>query len=544
MKKFRLLTRIAALIPALALISCDPATPVPPADDPDENITVTPKPDNPPVEEPEQPPVEEPETDRFKLKVYDVTSVTATVEVEPVDATARYYTDIISEANFLEASEHGFNDYMSYILEKLETQTGKSRAEVVDMISSYGNDGFILTNLIPESNYYAFAVGIDEKGMTTTELVHQAFTTLSSEVSANSLTVSLGPVEGNHAIINVESSNNDPYICTIEPVTVLEGLSDEGIAEYIIQNNIAWGGLEQITYTGRQQIEYEGKSGWDYEVIAFGYANGAVTTEVTRMPFRTMDGGDPSACAFGFGFEFNTWDMHLSISPSDESVVFICNYIKKSDLDVLAETTGSIEGGLAECLENLIEDMIADCGTRARVIDLITMMGDQGFDVRYENGTEYIQWAVPVDQEGNPTASFSMSEVFTSPEEVLSDASLTLKSYKLYDGTELAQHYPEFKSAKNYAVVELIVEPSPEAENWWSYIALEDLSDRSREVIIKNLLQAPTTPKATKQYVICYWGVNTIIGVAEDSEGLYGPLLMKVVDLKKEEAAPASDLMF
>ena len=73
---------------------------------------------------------------------------------------------------------------------------------------------------------------------------------------------------------------------------------------------------------------------------------------------------------------------------------------------------------------------------------------------------------------------------------------------------------------------------------------MEDLTDRSREVIIKNLVSAPTEPNLTQQFIVAYWGVNTIMGVAQDADGAYGPLLLEVVDLRKDDASPASEFNY
>ena len=92
--------------------------------------------------------------------------------------------------------------------------------------------------------------------------------------------------------------------------------------------------------------------------------------------------------------------------------------------------------------------------------------------------------------------------------------------------------------------MDLEVEPSASAVQWWSYIALEDLTDRSREVIIKNVLSAPTEQGLTRQLIVAYWGVNTIMGVAQDADGAYGELMLEVIDLKKDGVSPASELVF
>lgn len=488
---------------------------------------------------------EKPKEAQFKIKVYDVSSISATVEVEPVDATAPYYTDILPESDFNQTLQYGFDDYMKWLLESMSKKHGKTTEEVIEMISSHGNDGFIMTTLEPESVYYAVAVGIDETGMTCTDVVYEKFTTLKEEESVNTFTISAPQITTNSAQLKIVTENDDPYIFAIESKGNTDGLTDAELAEFIIQSNMAWGGLEQMTFTGTNIIDHVGMAGWEYEAIAFGYQDGSITTDIVRLPFSMAEGGDPAACTFEFSQEFDTFEMHLSVTPSDNSVVYVSNIIKKSDLDVLMDIHADPDLALGANLEMLIEELIEDCGTRARVMDIIVLMESQQYNLKFEHGTEYVQWAVPVNQDGTLAASFSVSEAFKAPEETISEAALELKNYIVYNGDELAALYPkDFKNAKGCAVVDLTVEPNVQASQWWSYIAMEDLSDRSRETIIKNLQIAPTQPNLTRQLIIAYWGKNTIMGVAQDSEGTYGPLLLHVVNLDKTTTAPASQFSF
>ena len=489
-------------------------------------------------------PAPEQSQEPFQIEVYDITSVMATVEVEPLDKAAAYYMDILSESDFTQTQEYGFDDYMTYLVEKLMNEQDKGRKEVVEMISSYGNDGFIVTTLTPETKYYAVAVGIDEDGKTTTEVVYQEFSTTEVRKSENTLKVSASEIGTSSATINVDASNKDPYILAIEPYTVTEGLSDAEIAEFIIKDNMAWGGIEQMICTGDISEKFEGKPGWEYEAIVFGYADGLTTTDVTRVKFSMDEGAAPESCTFGYAQEFGEFEMYLSVKPSDNSVVYVSNVIAASDLAALTAAEGNVNAALTANLEFLIEEIIADCGSRARAIDIITMTGELDYSLKFKNSTDYVMWAVPVTQDGIPAAEFSYSEAFTTPAETLSDASLTLKSHAYYNGSELAEMYPDiFASAKGYAVVDMTVEASETAVSWWSYVALEDLTDRSRETIIKNLISAPTEANLTRQLVLAYWGTNTIMGVAQDADGKYGELLLQVVDLTKENAAPASELV-
>lgn len=544
MKTLRFLIVLMTAIAVMTATSCDPAGNDVPKDkteteDGKNNEDNKENEGNKEDENPEE--GEKPKETQFKIKVYDITSVSATVEVEPVDTEAPYYTDILSAGDFSQTIEYGFDDYMKWLLEHLSEKHGKTRNEVIEMISSYGNDGFITTTLDPETEYYAVAVGIDENGMTTTDVVYEKFSTSKAEVSENAFGINVSNITTSSATINVTTENPDPYIVVIEPSSCIEGLEGKELADYIIQNHIAWGGLEQMTYSSDTNIEHTGKSGWEYDVIVFGYSEGTATTEVLKTPFTMSEGGDPEACTFSFGSKFGEFDMHLEATPSDNSVVYVGNLIRKNDLESLIAANGSLEAALTENLESMIEELIADCGTRARVIDLITVMGPLDYSLKYTYETEYIQWVVAIDQNGNTTAPFVCSDPFTSPAEKLSDATLTIKECKWFDGAELAKVFPEYKMFEDYAVVDLTVDASEEAETWISYIALEDLTDRTREVIIKNLNNAPTQPGLKRQLIPAYWGTNTVMGVAQDAEGVYGPLLLEVLEITKETASDISE---
>ena len=542
MKRFVKIPALAAL--CIGMMACDPVTEIPqekPTDQEkpsEEDTTATP--DTP--EKPDSSDI----TDGvpFKLKVYDISSVMATVEVEPLDKFAPYYMDILNDSDFQEATEHGFDDYMKWLLEHMSNTTGKSGKDVIDMISSYGNDGFILTTLTPETKYHAIAVGIGSNGMTTTEVISQEFTTLARIVSDNIFEISADDITPSTATVNVKTANDDPYILTIEPYSTTKDMSDENLATYIIQSNMAWGGLEQMTYSGDSSHEHTGKSGWEYEVIAFGYQDGAPTTGVTRYRF-TMDEGNINAtsCTFTFSHEFDNFNMHLSVTPSDNTVVYVTNVLATSELASLMKDGKSKEDALKENLENLIESLVKDLGARPQAVELISLMDQESFSLKFDYSTEYIQWAVPVDQNGYPTAPFSCSEPFTSPAEVVSDATINVGRYKVYNGTLLAGLYPDrFKNAKGYAVVDLTVQVNSDAESWWSYIAMGDLSAYKKETIIKNLQIAPTQPNAVQQYILAYWGVNTIFGIAQDADGLYGEPLLEVIHLSEDNVSPPTDI--
>lgn len=497
--------------------------------------------DNDPVEQPTPPPPAPSETP-FTIDVKDVTATMVTVEVAPLDTKAGYYMDVLSEANFLEAQKSGIDSYLLWMISNLTEQQGLTLEETLKMITSYGNDGFYLTSLKPDMNYYAIAVGINEQGLSTTEVVSVPFRTLPAPESENQIDVTIsGPEEGVFTI-DVTTTNDDPYVITSYPSKVTEGFSDEEIAAWVISNNMAWGAIDQITFAGNKTLRESGKSGWTYEVIAFGYSAGLATTPAIRKSYTMPESGDPAACTFDMQLEFEDFDMISTVRPSDNSVVYIHDVMEEAYYQAILAQYGSSEEALKANLEAMISSYIVEVGTRAQVVEMITTMGPLHFDMRYKATTEYRQWSVPVDPDGKPAAPFSIGEKFLSPKEVNSTASLSLKSWTCYNGTDLYNLDPEmYKGFKGFAAVAIEVEPSADAAEWWSYIALDDLTDRARVTIINNLLMAPTEKNLTTQLIACYWGTNTIMGVAKDEYGNYGPLLMEVIELSKETATPVPD---
>ncbi len=495
--------------------------------------------DNDPVVQQTTPP---PSEAPFTIDVKDVTATMVTVEVTPLDPKAGYYMDVLSEPNYLEAQRSGIDSYLLWMMSDLTEGAGLTMEETMKLITSYGNDGFYLTTLKPDMNYYAIAVGINEQGLSTTEVVTVPFRTLPAPQSDNQIDVTIsGPEEGVFTV-GVTTTNDDPYVITSYPSTVTASFSDEEIAPWVIANNMAWGAIEQITFTGDRTYRESGKSGWTYEVIAFGYANGLPTTPVIRKSYTMPESGDPTACTFDMQLEFEDFDMISTVRPSDNSVVYIHDVMEEAYYEAIVAQYGSSEEALKANLEAMIESYIAEVGTRAQVVEMITTMGPLHFDMRYKATTEYRQWSVPVDCDGKPTASFSIGEKFLSPKEVNSTAELKLKSWTCYNGTDLYNLDPEkYKGFKGFAAVAIEVEPSSDAAEWWSYIALEDLTDRARVTIINNLLMAPTEKNLTSQLIACYWGTNTIMGVAKDDLGNYGPLLLEVIELSKENATPLPD---
>ena len=111
---------------------------------------------------PTYPPQTDPNQLTFKVSVSNITPTTAEITVSPSNETKSYFSDIVTDADWLESQKHGFDDYLQYFIEVvMMEQQEMTREEAVKAITSYGNDAYTARGLEPGAKYWAVAVGID-----------------------------------------------------------------------------------------------------------------------------------------------------------------------------------------------------------------------------------------------------------------------------------------------------------------------------------------------------------------------------------------------
>ena len=481
----------------------------------------------------------------FTITVTDISAVMATVSVEPRDKAMTYYCDVLNEEGYLQVVEDGVDVYLDWYITKLMNDYGMSFTETVELISARGKDDYTLTSLKPGTKYYVLAVGIDGQGASTTELETVSFETLSAVVSTNDFTLSVTDVNRFGAKIAVETLNDDPYFLDVQPAGLDEGMSDEEFAQYLINRYLSWGGMADLCHKGAYAYEEKNlKPGWKYEAVVFGYDEGCITTPVRRAAIETLPGGDPAVCTFRFENALHAVKKcRFDFIPSDESVVYICDVITEDEYQQCIREHGGTDAGMTQLLSAMIDYYASDFANRAETVDMLSACGVTSFELKLSPRTEYRMWAVAVNQQGEPVASFAVGEKFTSPELVGSTASVALESYVWYDGEELYRQAPEaFGDIREYAVMAVNVKPSEDAAHWYVYAFYGDLRESSEWNIINNLFMAGEDAMDMEaNLILCYWGENTICGVAEDADGNFGPVLREVVNLTKEGASPAPD---
>ena len=527
MKRQFFLLRIVALLAGFASVACSSN---------DEPVM-------PPVD-----PVDPVGPSLFEISVSDISAVGVTIGISPADKQSTYYWDVLDDNDFSVMERNGVNDYLQWFLEeRLMGEFGYSFTEAVKMMTSSGDEDYEMSGLEPGTKYHVIAVGINSEAYATTEVVSKEFTTLAPVSSDNTFSSEVSDVGHTSARIAVETANADPYFLDIRPVGIDEGLTDAEYARYLIDLYTSWGGLPERCHAGDKTIsntemDAELKPGWKYEVIAFGYQDGMITTDVTRVPMETLSGGDPASCSFAFDYTLAAYTYsNFVTTPSEPLAVYVSDVIEESLYQhYLDFYGGDREQVMNAVLKSMVDFYAEDFHSRVETVEAIAQVGETNFDMNLTPDTEYRMWAVCVDQYGQAAAPFAVGEPFRSLKQEPSTAGIALKEYHWYDGDALYEAEPEtFASARGYAVLAVLAEPTADAAHWYLYSFLGDLTGSSDRNVINNLVGMGDSSKdQTEMLIICYWGENTICGVAQDAAGNYGPILREVVDLTKEGASP------
>ena len=306
--------------------------------------------------------------------------------------------------------------------------------------------------------------------------------------------------------------------------------------------------LDMYLHEGPFTYEAKGLNpGWEYQIAVFGCEQGFPTTPIKTETFKTLEGGDPQM--FDVQFECTLSSVvasRFSTVPSADDVVYIFDLISEEDYQAFGE---NIEEGMKKVLESKIKDYMGTTGLHAEAVSMLAATGPVEFERNLQTGDQLRMWAVAIDQKGVPIAPFIISETYTVEENAAALAEVSIDSYAWYDGAELAQLDPiNFAGFEEYAVLLLKVSHNDKAAHWWTGCFMGDLSnpdEYSDRSIINNLVTygIPEFKDAVDQLLAVYWDENTICGVAADAEGNYGPVIRQMVNLTKEGASPAGELI-
>ena len=235
----------------------------------------------------------------FKLAATDLGQKSVTLKADPDDTQTNYFLGFISAQEY-ENSFHGSDEeVVAGALSTIRVNIGTD-ASKLDQVTSKGKNSLTFTGLLPDTEFYALAFGIDKSISACTTLIKVPFTTEKVEIT-DDCTFSIDVPSYNSVLMNIHivpTRTTTRYYSTIKSDDEVAGktagqVADEQIA---FENgfNMNWAGDKQI-FTGEQTLHSRRDIGathikprTSYTIYVFGVdTRGTRTTEVATHQVTT-----------------------------------------------------------------------------------------------------------------------------------------------------------------------------------------------------------------------------------------------------------------
>ncbi len=482
------------------------------------------------LEEPETPneqPDPTPTKAPFKLTISEVTATTARLSISPVDKGSTYYFDLLREDIFEEYNERkGFQHFFDSTVDWLIESNSMTKEQVLQRILSAGDDSYGFTNLKAGTTYYGVAMGIDKnRGLINSDVVFTKFSTEEAAVSDNTFDISVSNQTYTGTSYSVTPTNIDEtYVLIAWNKAIVDQLGDEAFIEHCLKSR---SDIENYVVTGKQMGTLKDcVPNRSYYLVAFGYEGGLATTPLTKVEFTTKSGGDPALCNFTFEVSDIQYDRaYMKVTPSRPYNVFFWSVVEKRLYEQLSATVGA-DKAMEAVLEESIAPFAEDFGNIYDALEMISSYGDvsvEGTTYGLTQGTEYIPWAVCIDNDGKAAAKFIMGESFTTKVDNIAECMVAVKgSYSM--------------GSDGLAVVRSTATPDSNCAGYYNVIFQGDLSDASRQSLLNNILRDDYFKnKPVVEFSKCAWGQPlSAIAVGYDEKGNFGEIAIDVFTPTKE----------
>lgn len=478
-------------------------------------------------ESPNEQPTPAPTKAPFKLTISEISATTARLSIEPVDKGITYYFDLLREDRFEDYNERkGFQAFFDSTVDWLMNSNSLTKEQVLQRILSSGDDSYGFTELDAGTTYYGVAMGIDKQtGLINTEVIVSKFSTDEAAVSNNTFDITVSnPTYTGTSYVVTPKNLDERYVLIAWNKTIVDQLGDEAFIEHCIKSRSDIG---DFVVTGKQSGKLdECVPNRSYYLVAFGYEGGLATTPLTKVEFTTKAGGDPALCNFTFKVTDIQYDRaYMEVIATDPNCVFFWSVVEKALYEQLSAEMGrdkAMEAVLAECLVPFAQDF----GNIYDALEIISSFGEvsvEGTTYGLMQGTEYIPWAVCIDNDGKAAAPFVMGESFTTRRDDIAECKVSVKG-SFYMG------------ADGYAVARSTATPDEKCTGFYNVMFQGDLSDANRQTLLNNILRDDYFKnKSIVEFGKCAWGQPlSAIAVGYDDNGNFGEISIDVFTPTKE----------
>lgn len=481
----------------------------------------------------------------FDIEVTDISTMSATANVTPSDDEVLYYYEMLPRMVYEEemgGTDEGIAAFMEQMLEENCESLGASMAEIVEMMCISGPDSYTDNYLDPDTEYLVWCVGLDMQGRLITDIAKEEFRTLAVQPSDITFDITVDDITGSGAFIQCAPSNDDFYFFDVWASTDLEGLDDDAVVTRIEE----YYGGRISSHIGRGPVEMDGEGMFEpdteYTVVAFGYDAYVRNSDITRQTFCTLPAGAAADCTFEITVDpLRPVSGTVHIRPSDSAIFYYFDLIPASEYTTDAALVAKVVSTLqakAQAEGITLEEAVGQARTRGRT----------SADARLDPQTAFMVFAYAINPDATAAGAVTRYE-FTTPEQHVSTATVSITADKYYDGDALYAADPvTYDGLQGYAFIPTAAAPSADAVHW--YVGLftdEGLTDATRypdDLLIANLVDQKKgmVDRASMEFVTG-WGSPTFLGVAEDATGNYGRVVRIPYPVSKAGASPVDELI-
>lgn len=490
----------------------------------------------------------------------EITFTTAALEMNDMDFELSYNID----GPYVEMTVSPSNDIMPYFFSLMEkslydslggdvagplqdalwdeiafslASSAMSVDEIVLNMSSYGTDTFS-ANLRADTEYVGYAFGWTVSGTINTAVVTEMFTTGSVPPSDNEFQLDIVSTNVTSALVNITTSNNDPYVLLPVEAEEWASLSDEEILNELTSGSYI---LDYYSYSGDYSGRITGlESDHEYLLLVFGYQAGTATTGLTKCTFRTL----PSVASDNISFSFDISDITpkgatVSVTPDPLNALYFWG-VASSEM---------LENDIDRSVDETVEYYISLGYVKDRV-DYMRQAGTYGEDIYlYDNlysNSSYRPYAFGVDEStGERITDIYFGESFMTLPPEYSNTSIELEYGPYYDGYQVAMLYPQFANASGSAILPVDVKVSGVNAQFYYYNVykgdLTDVDEYPDERILEVLPFYGIQDEPSHDFILRYDEVVTIVGVVMDTDGLFSRMFREKVIPTQSGVSPADE---
>lgn len=491
----------------------------------------------------------------FKIEVTDIGLTKATVNVTADKDNAVFFVNVFSPEQYQQwgGDETAFATHALALVDYYVTM-GRTTEEMVANLGSVGSASLVFDDLMDNTEYMAYAVGIDENFYVNTKAEVFKFTTKKAVESSNTFDINITGTTYCSVIGTVTPSNDDQYICSIQPKEqLLEYESDTDIMYDLVATYQKWNALDKVLYKGTA-VDLEPISSLspstEYVVLCFGWDE-APTTGLTKAEFKTEpEGGRPQNQEMTFVLSDIIHNkVTVNIIPKLGLYYFYdCMSIAKFEEYMVLE--GSEDAAICRFIDEGI-DYGADffnCTRAEYLADMGAAIGKQKWTFTgLEQDSEYMIVAASVNMTTGMISyrkAFT-SEVFRTTILIESNAGIEFVIDKYYDGTELAELDPaQFSKCKGMVMVPYTIKPNADAAHWRTTFTYGEFASwAERDDVLYELDYQCDNDRTQGFAVVHYNQIVSFMGIAVNDEGYTGPFALYEFTAQKGGASPAQEFI-